>query len=87
MNINELVNKHGVMTGIYDCLTDPYDKLRNGDQHSSVIPDLERFAALIVQECATIAQESTELVDIGLMPYTSVNVEQRVLEHFGLSEE
>lgn len=55
--INDLtdtyIKKLVVSTGIYDCITDPYDALKNGDPYSSVMPDLERFALLTIKECIT----------------------------------
>jgi len=47
----QLIRDLAVTGGIYDCITDPYDKLNNGDPYSSVMPDLERFAEKIVREC------------------------------------
>lgn len=47
------IKKLAVSSGVYDCITDPYDALKNGDQYSSVMPDLVRFAELIVSECAS----------------------------------
>ena len=55
----ELIRDLAITGGIYDCLTDPYDKLENGDHHSSVMVDLERFAEKIVRECMRL--NSTEL--------------------------
>ena len=56
--VNNPIKQLAVSGGIYDCITDPYDKLRNGDQYSSVMPDLERFAKLIIEECAKIADNA-----------------------------
>jgi hypothetical protein len=50
--MNKRIEELAMSTGIYDCITDPYDKLKNGDSYSSVMPDLERFAKLIIFECA-----------------------------------
>ena len=47
----ELIRDLAITGGIYDCICDPYDKLKNGDHHSSVMVDLERFAEKIVREC------------------------------------
>ena len=48
----ELIRDLAIKGGIYDCICDPYDKLKNGDPYSSVMVDLERFAEKIVRECA-----------------------------------
>ena len=47
----ERIRDLAITGGIYDCICDPYDKLNNGDPHSSVMVDLERFARKIVEEC------------------------------------
>jgi len=47
----QLIRDLAITGGIYDCITDPYDKLNNGDPYSSVMVDLERFAEKIVAEC------------------------------------
>lgn len=46
-----------VLSGIYDCLTDPYDKASNGDYYSSIMYDVERIIDLVVKECANICDE------------------------------
>lgn len=48
------IKQLAVSSGIYDCITDPWDSLKNGDQYSSVMPDLEKFARLIIEECTSI---------------------------------
>lgn len=50
----QLIRDLAITGGIYDCITDPYDKLRNGDPYSSVMGDLERFAEKIIQQCAQV---------------------------------
>jgi hypothetical protein len=55
----QLIRDLAITGGIYDCITDPYDKLNNGDPYSSVMPDLARFAELIVQECIDIISPYT----------------------------
>jgi hypothetical protein len=47
----QLIRDLAITGGIYDCICDPYDKLKNGDYYSSVMVDLERFAEKIVKEC------------------------------------
>ena len=51
----ELIRDLAITGGIYDCICDPYDKLKNGDHYSSVMIDLERFAEKIVRECMKVA--------------------------------
>ena len=53
----QLISDLAITGGIYDCITDPYDQLKNGDPYSSVMIDLERFAEKIVQECMSISDE------------------------------
>ncbi len=56
----ELIRDLAITGGIYDCLTDPYDKLCNGDHNSSIMVDLERFAEKIVRECIRIDIENCD---------------------------
>ena len=78
----ELIRDLAITGGIYDCITDPYDKLKNGDPYSSVMVDLERFAEKIVRECMTIAQEydGAKLGGPGLI------IAMRIEQHFGVEE-
>lgn len=78
------IKKLAVSSGIYDCITDPYDKLKNGDQYSSVMPDLVRFAELIVKECVET---------LRLVPYDSDRefgdediYQEAIIKHFGITE-
>ena len=84
----QLIRDLAITGGIYDCLTDPYDKLENGDHHSSVMVDLERFAELIVKECEKVAKNpqwySESRPDGWLKPINHVcNV---MKQHFGVEE-
>ena len=54
--MNERIRELAISDGIYDCLCDPYDKFKTGDYYGSVMWDLERFAELIVKECADYVQ-------------------------------
>jgi hypothetical protein len=53
----QLIRDLAIKGGIYDCICDPYDKLKNGDSYSSVLIDLERFAEKIVKECMRQVEE------------------------------
>lgn len=46
-----------VLSGIYDCLTDPYDKFNTGDYYSSVMWDIERIIDLVVKDCANVCED------------------------------
>ena len=75
----KLIRDLAMTGGIYDCLTDPYDKLENGDHHSSVMVDLERFAELIVKECMKLNSKELSITAIErLLPLYE--------EHFGVEE-
>jgi hypothetical protein len=63
--------------GIYDCLCDPYDKHKTGDNYGSVMDDLERFAELIVRECAKVA----DIADENKCEWIGGNI----LTHFGVA--
>ena len=71
----QLIRDLAITGGIYDCICDPYDKLKNGDPYSSVMVDLERFAEKIVRECAGVADQAE--------PYKSSDL---ILKHFGVEE-
>jgi hypothetical protein len=90
----QLIRDLAITGGIYDSICDPYDQLENGDYYSSVMVDLERFAQLIVQECARIARATP-------CPYEEDEVRQRlghtwdmasleagreIVKHFGVEE-
>ena len=72
--MNERIRDLAIKGGIYDCIIDPYDKLKNGDPYSSVMVDLERFAEKIVRECITVVDR-----DDG-----ATHVQELLLEHFGV---
>lgn len=55
--MNERIRDLAITGGIYDCICDPYDKLKNGDHYSSVMIDLERFAEKIIRECLKKVEE------------------------------
>lgn len=82
------IKKLAVTTGIYDCITDPYDALKNGDSYSSVMPDLVKFAELIVQDC--IMQIKLTMVrdghDTRHYKQSRKHIET-ICEHFGIKEE
>lgn len=70
------IRKLAVTTGIYDCLTDPWDAAKNGDQYSSVMPDLERFTHMILKECMSMLDNQGEETASAM-----------ILEHFGIENE
>ena len=75
----ELIRELAVTGGIYDCIRDPYDKLKNGDPYSSIMPDLERFAKKIILECCAITDE-VERADLPVVASKFVKA------HFGIEE-
>lgn len=74
------IKKLAVSSGVYDSITDPHDSLKNGDNYSSVMPDLERFAKLIIQECI---KECIDLLDKEEEYYAT----SLLYEHFGIKHE
>lgn len=51
MNLtDEKILELAIGGGIYDCICDPYDKNGDGDQQSSIMHDLVRFARAILKE-------------------------------------
>ena len=77
--MNERIKELAISTGIFDSLCDPFDELKNGDYYSSVMIDLEKFAELIVKECADVCQSFGESGDGYTCSY-------EILEHFGVEE-
>ena len=80
----ELIRDLAITGGIYDCICDPYDKLKNGDPYSSVMVDLERFAEKIVRECMEQVWYTRE---DGINGNISEVIKERMKQHFGLEEE
>ena len=75
----KLIEELAITDGIYDCICDPYDKLKNGDYYSSVMVDLERFAKKIVLECCRISDE----IEPYELPWKTSKF---IKEHFGIEE-
>jgi hypothetical protein len=87
--MNERIRDLAITGGIYDCITDPYDKLKNGDPYSSVMIDLEKFAELIVAECISMADKESERYSNLDQEYCSMamdNYRELVRKHFGVEE-
>jgi len=94
----ELIRDLAITGGIYDCICDPYDKLKNGDPYSSVMVDLERFAELIVRECVNVALEQKKWVENQEVfnPHDeswnrariqqSQHIVDKIKEHFGIEK-
>ena len=81
--MNERIRQLATSNGIYDCITDPYDKLRNGDDYSSVMIDLERFAELIIQEAGeAFWSEACHVSDLAYEEYYRNS--KKVKRHFGI---
>lgn len=78
--MNERIRDLAITGGIYDCICDPYDQQKNGDQHSSVLPDLERFAEKIVRECVQVSLKSSHRNDdMGAI------IARNIQQHFGVN--
>ncbi len=77
----QLIRDLAITGGIYDCICDPYDKLKNGDPYSSVMIDLERFAEKIIRECAKVADDGFASSNFG----NGITGHQ-LLKHFGVDE-
>ena len=79
----DLIRDLAIKGGIYDCICDPYDKLKNGDPYSSVMVDLERFAEKIVKECMEQVWYTRE---DGINGNVSEVIKERMKLHFGVEE-
>lgn len=70
-----LFRKIAIESGIYDCICDPYDKLKNGDPQSSILCDLERYGCKILEEA---------LKEVWY-DMTPAQISEKILEKFGLN--
>jgi hypothetical protein len=77
----QLIRDLAITGGIYDCIRDPYDKLKNGDPYSSVMVDLERFAEKIVRECMGLTKQCSTGSGIH-----DLFADEIIAEHFGVEE-
>jgi hypothetical protein len=77
----KLLSDLAVTGGIYDCICDPYDKLKNGDSYSSVMIDLERFAEKIVIECLQVINQPNGVGDDDV-----IKISNDVKQYFGVED-
>ena len=82
----QLIRDLAITGGIYDCLTDPYDKLGNGDDYSSVMVDLERFAEKIVKECANHCDLLLDHKISSEWSRGTHDCSRAIKQHFGVEE-
>ena len=81
--MNKRIGQIAISSGIYDCILDPYDQLKDGDPQSSVMVDLERFAELIIEECTRIALSHAVS---SVKPYSPFDTVRVINERFGIEE-
>ena len=80
----QLIRELAITGGIYDCIRDPYDKLKNGDPYSSVMPDLERFAKKIILECMNaVCDPRTTYLESMTESSAMYTARERIRKHFG----
>jgi hypothetical protein len=82
----QLIRDLAITGGIYDCITDPYDKLNNGDPYSSVMIDLERFAEKIIKECTNVVEGGRFLHDQAPTALFAKECSGAIKRHFGVKE-
>ena len=80
----QLIRDLAITGGIYDCITDPYDKLKNGDPYSSVMVDLERFAEKIIKECTNVVEGGRFLHDQAPTALFAKECSGAIKRHFGV---
>lgn len=76
-----------ISDGIYDCVTDPYDALKNGDPYSSVMPDLVRLVHKTALESAKQASDMAGmLAGHGDQEGAEVakSIRDAICSHFGI---
>lgn len=83
----QLIRDLAITGGIYDCITDPYDKLNNGDHYSSVMIDLERFAEKIVRECTNVIEGGSFLHDQAPTAIFARECSGAIKRHFGVKND
>jgi len=83
--MNERIRQLAISTGIYDSITDPWDKHKTGDPYSSVMDDLEKLALLIVRECIAICQDVDGEDNIDARSGRQ-DCAVEIQEHFGVEE-
>jgi hypothetical protein len=89
--MNSQIQALVISSGIYDCITDPYDKHNTGDPNGSVMDDLEKFAQLIVRECYEHCKGQIldkEVADTNELTYNDAvgDCANGLLQHFGVEE-
>jgi len=84
--MNERIRELAISNGIYDCITDPYDLLKNGDPYSSVMVDLERFAELIVEECRYVMDCNKGSDQNPAWNQSLSETSEKIKQHFGVEE-
>ncbi len=62
--MNERIKELAISTGIYDSLCDPWDRHKTGDDYGSIVDDLEKFAELIINECAACCGSQADMRNI-----------------------
>ena len=82
----QLIRDLAITGGIYDCICDPYDKLKNGDPYSSVMVDLERFAEKIIKECTNVVEGGRFLHDQAPTALFAKECSGAIKRHFGVKE-
>jgi hypothetical protein len=82
----QLIRDLAITGGIYDCITDPYDKLKNGDPYSSVMGDLERFAEKIIKECTNVVEGGRFLHDQAPTALFAKECSGAIKRHFGVEQ-
>ena len=84
--INPNIEHLAIKDGILDCLQDPYDKLKNGDPYSSVLPDMERFAKVIIEKCIEIADDYVR-AGSNVPPTAKSKIGMEIREYFGMAKD
>jgi hypothetical protein len=82
----QLIRDLAITGGIYDCICDPYDKLKNGDPYSSVMVDLERFAEKIIKECTNVVEGGRFLHDQAPTALFAKECSGAIKRHFGVEK-
>lgn len=83
--MKKIIEDLAISDGIYDCICDPYDKFKTGDEYGSVMYDLERFAEKIINECC-VWIDGSPTTESGQLLLTKSFIIVNIKAHFGVKQ-
>jgi hypothetical protein len=77
--MNELIRQFAEQAGMVKILDEHAHEYGNGTFENTPYPELEKFAELIVRECAGVGYDASYYE-------CALNVSNKIKEHFGVEE-